>query len=126
VVIAGAVYVIAGMVFSSVQPWSVQPWSVQPWSVQRWAAGFFMAAMAFGSGAFLVAGARGVAQAKAWTRGPLLVWQLLQAAAVWSSAQTLSWLVVGTLGVSAVVAVGLFRPGVLTLRSGDAWSEDAR
>lgn len=82
----------------------------------RRAADATLALIALAGGAGLLVVARGVAGGRAWSRSPVLVWQLLQAATAWSAALPGGWPMRTALLVFAVLAgVGVMVPGTVAM-----------
>ena len=102
--LAGAGYLIAGLAGRSAQ---------EPM------AAIVMVAMALAMAAFLGLCTWAVHRGRAWARGPLLVWQVLQVAVIWPSFRTVTSFAVAIICGSIAVAVGLFAPGVLDSRPGE-------
>ncbi len=76
-----------------------------------------LAVIALIGGAGLAVVARGTAGGHAWSRSPVVVWQLLQAATAWSSALPGGWPVRATLLLVAVLAgAGVLLPGVVEVK----------
>lgn len=78
------------------------------------AAALTLAVITLAVGVALLVAGRGVADGRRWSRSPILVWQLLQAAGASSSVLPGGWYVRGPLLTASIVAVvGLLRAGVI-------------